>query len=62
MSLMSLSSVNQAYYLAHSYYFDKDMSYDNRILEQLKKVSVTDVKMVAEKYLNPEKTITVIIR
>ena len=62
MMFRRLSGINQAYYLAHSYYFYKDMSYDNRILEQLKKVSVTDVKKVAEKYLNPEKTITVIIR
>ena len=61
MMFRRLSGINQAYYLAHSYYFDKDMSYDNRILEQLKKVSVTDVKKVAEKYLNPEKTVTVII-
>ncbi len=62
MMFRRLSSINQAYYLAHSQYFHEDMYYDNKILEQLKKVTVTDVREVAEKYLNPEKSVSVIVR
>jgi predicted Zn-dependent peptidase len=62
MMFRRLSGINQAYYLAHSYYFEGDMYQDKNILEQLEKVTVTDVKNVAEKYLNPDKSITVIVR
>ena len=62
MMFRRLSSINQAYYLAHSYYFDGDFYADEEALSKLKEVKVDDVKQVAEKYLNVTNPVKVIIR
>lgn len=62
MMFRRLSSINQAYYLAHSYYFYNDMDYDSRFLDQLKRVSVDEVKRVAQKYLRAHNPVSVIVR
>jgi len=62
MMFRRLSSINQAYYLAHSYYFDGDIYADEEALNKLKEVKVDDVKRVAEKYLNVTNPVKVIVR
>jgi len=62
MMFRRLSSVNQAYYLGHSYYFHEDINYDGKFLEDLKNVTVEAVKSVAEKYLHPENEVYVIVK
>jgi predicted Zn-dependent peptidase len=62
MMFRRLSSINQAYYLAHSYYFDGDIYADEETLNKLKEVKIEDVKRVAEKYLNVTNPIKVIVR
>ncbi len=62
MMFRRLSSVNQAYYLGTSLFFHNDMNHDQTFLDALKKVTLTDVKRVAEKYLTPEETISIVVR
>jgi len=62
MMFRRLSSINQAYYLAHSYYFDGDIFADREMLDALNKVTLNDVKHVTEKYLKVENPVNVIIR
>ena len=62
MMFRRLSSINQAYYLAHSYYFDGDIYADEEALNKLKEVKIDDVKYVAGKYLNVSNPVEVIIR
>jgi len=62
MMFRRLSSINQAYYLAHSYYFDGDIFADEETLDALKKVTLDDVKRAVEKYMNVENPVEVIIR
>ncbi len=62
MAFRRLSSINQAYYLANSFYFHNDIDYDKKALEKLKAVTVEDIKKVAEKYLKIKNPITVIVR
>lgn len=62
MMFRRLSSINQAYYLAHSYYFDNDINSDEESLNSLKKVTMDDVKRVADKYLGVENPVKVIVR
>ncbi len=61
MMFRRLSSINQAYYLAHSYYFDGDIDADKNELDALKNVKLEDVKAAAEKYLNVENPARIII-
>ena len=61
MMFRRLSSINQAYYLAHSYYFDGDINTDNSYLEALKNVKLDDVKRAAKKYLEVENPVEIII-
>jgi predicted Zn-dependent peptidase len=61
MMFRRLSSINQAYYLAHSYYFDGDIYADEESLTKLKQVTLQDVKAVAGKYMNVENPVEVII-
>jgi predicted Zn-dependent peptidase len=49
MMFRRLSSINQAYYLGHSYYFDGDIYSDEDALNKLKEVKIDDVKRAAEK-------------
>ncbi len=62
MMFRRLSSINQAYYLAHSYYFDGDIYADEEMLDTLKKVTLNDVKRAVEKYMNVENPVEVIVR
>lgn len=62
MMFRRLSSINRAYYLAYSYYFHKDISFDSESLKTLKKVSVADVKRVAKKYLKTENPILITVK
>ncbi len=61
MMFRRLSSINQAYYLAHSYYFDGNINADKEYLEKLKNVSLKDLKRVAKKYLKVDNPIEIII-
>jgi predicted Zn-dependent peptidase len=62
MMFRRLSSINKAYYLAHSYYFYDDINYDSNFLKQLKKVTVDDVKEVARKYMQVKNPVQVVVR
>ena len=61
MMFRRLSSINQAYYLAHSYYFDGNIESDRNNLDALKSVKLDDVKRVAKKYLEIENPVEIII-
>ncbi|MCW8996419.1 MAG: insulinase family protein [Psychromonas sp.] len=62
MMFRRLSSINQAYYLGHSYYFDGDINADREELNEMKKVTFDDVKRVADKYLHVSNPVKVIIK
>ena len=62
MMFRRLSSINQAYYLAHSLYFYGDIDYDKRFLEELKTVKLGDVKRVAKKYMKVKNVVSVVVR
>lgn len=61
MMFRRLSSINQAYYLAHSYYFDGNIESDKNSLDALKNVKLDDVKRAAKKYLEVENPVEIII-
>ena len=62
MMFRRLSSINQAYYLAHSYYFDNNINADSEELNKLKNVTFKNVQSVAAKYLKVTNPIEVIIK
>jgi len=62
MMFRRLSSINQAYYLANSKFFHNDIFYDSKFLEDLKNVTVQEVKSAAKKYLQVENPVQIIIR
>jgi predicted Zn-dependent peptidase len=62
MMFRRLSSINRAYYLAHSQYFNNDINYDADFLEALKAVTLEDVNAVARKYMVIKNPITVVVR
>ena len=62
MMFRRLSSINQAYYLGYSYYFHQDIKYDKTFLDDLQNVSINDVMYVADKYLNINNPVTVMIK
>jgi len=62
MMFRRLSSINQAYYLAHSLYFHRDINYDKNILAKLKTIEISEVQSIARKYLKIENPISVIVR
>ncbi|OQX95080.1 hypothetical protein B6I21_07300, partial [candidate division KSB1 bacterium 4572_119] len=51
MMFRRLSSINQAYYLAHSLYFHGDIAYEKEFFEKLKNVKLDEVKKAAKKYM-----------
>ncbi|MEN8192935.1 MAG: insulinase family protein [Bacteroidota bacterium] len=61
MMFRRLSSINQAYYLAHSYYFDGNIDADKNSLDDLKNVKLNEVKEVAKKYLIVKNPVEIII-
>ena len=62
MMFRRLSSINQAYYLGTSLFFDHDMNHDQAFLDALKAVTLEDVNRVADKYLSAENTISIVVR
>jgi len=62
MMFRRLSSINQAYYLAHSYYFDGNIYADEEALTKLKQVTMQDVQAAVEKYMYVDKPVEVIVR
>jgi predicted Zn-dependent peptidase len=62
MMFRRLSSINQAYYMAYSLYFYGDCEHDQYFLEQLKQVTLDDIKRVAGKYMVIKNPVTVIMR
>ncbi len=62
MLFRRLSSINQGFYLGRSYYYYGDFNRAEKELDALKKVSVAEVRKVAEKYLNPKNEIFIIVR
>lgn len=62
MMFRRLSSINQAYYLGHSYYFDDDIYADEESLANLKKVTMEDVNRVIDKYLHADYPVEVVVR
>ncbi len=62
MMFRRLSSINQAYYLGTSLYFENDMNHDQTFLEALGAVTLEDVNRVADKYLSAENAISIVVR
>lgn len=62
MMFRRLSSINQAYYLGTSLFFENDMNHDQAFLDALSKVTLDDVNRVANKYLKVENPITIVVR
>ena len=62
MMFRRLSSINKAYYLAYSLYFHNDFNYDKQFLEELKNISLEDVKEVAKKYMQVKNRVLVVVR
>lgn len=62
MMFRRLSSINQAYYLGNSLYFQNNFNYDKQFLESLKNVKLSDVKEAAKKYMQIDNPVSVIIR
>jgi predicted Zn-dependent peptidase len=62
MMFRRLSSINKAYYLAHSVYFNNDFNYDKQFLEELKNVKLADVKEAAKKYMHAKNPVLIIVR
>ncbi len=62
MMFRRLSSINQAYYLAHSLYFHNDLNYDKDFLKKLKNVKLKEVVDVAEKYMHVKNPALIIVR
>ncbi len=62
MMFRRLSSINQAYYLGTSLFFENDMNHDEAFLDALKAVTLEDVNRVADKYLSAENAISIVVR
>jgi predicted Zn-dependent peptidase len=62
MMFRRLSSINQAFYLGSSLYFNNDANYDKQFLENLKKTKLADIKNVAKKYMNIINPASLIVR
>ncbi|MBC8345693.1 MAG: insulinase family protein [Candidatus Marinimicrobia bacterium] len=62
MMFRRLSSINQAYYLGYSQYFEGDMNSDTKFLNRLKAVTLVDVNRVAKKYMDGQIPISIIVR
>ena len=62
MMFRRLASINQAYYLSYSLYFNDNINYDKDFLEKLKNVKLEDVRQVMKKYMKTENEIEIIVR
>ena len=61
MMFRRLSSINQAYYLGSSHYFFDDHQHDRNVIDQLRTITVDDVRAVAEKYMKIENPILIVV-
>jgi len=62
MMFRRLSGINQAFYLGSSEYFFHAYDHDKMFLDELKKITLGDVKAVAEKYMKIDNPMTLIVR
>ena len=62
MMFRRLSSINRGYYLGHSQYFYNNINYDANFHQDLKNVTLDEVKAVAKKYMITKNPVTVIVR
>jgi len=62
MMFRRLSSINQAYYLDYSLYFENDYNYDKQFLKALRNVTLNDVKNAAKKYMVIKNPLQLIVR
>lgn len=62
MMFRRLSSINQAFYLGNSFYFQNDFNHDREFHEQLKKVKLSEVKNAAAKYMKVNNPVLVIVK
>ena len=62
MMFRRLSSVNQAFYIGSSLYFFNDYRRDRQLLDDLRKVTVSDVRAVAKKYMTIENPILIVVK
>ncbi|MEN8154692.1 MAG: insulinase family protein [Acidobacteriota bacterium] len=62
MMFRRLSSINRAYYLGYSLYFSGNIKNDQKALDDLKNVKLSDVKRVAGKYLDIKNPVLIIVR
>jgi len=62
MMFRRLSSINQAYYLGTSLFFEGNMNHDEAFLNALKAVTLEDVNRVADKYLSADNQISIVVR
>jgi len=62
MMFRRLSGINQAFYLGSSEYFFHSYDHDKMFLDEVKKITLTDVKAVAEKYMKIVNPMTLIVR
>lgn len=62
MMFRRLSSINQAYYLGRSLYFEGDMNADTIFLEDLKSVTLDDINRLAKKYMDRGNPVSIIVR
>jgi Peptidase M16 inactive domain len=62
MMFRRLSSINQAYYLGNSLYFENNYNYDKQFLDALKRVTLADVKKAAKKYMEIKNPLSLIVR
>ncbi|MEK6590324.1 MAG: pitrilysin family protein [Nitrospinota bacterium] len=59
--MSTLSRINKSYYMGLAEFYKKGLDYQERQLEELKKVRLEDIKRVKERYLSIDNLIEVII-
>jgi hypothetical protein len=62
MMFRRLSSINRAFYLGYSEYFESDIDFDSKFLKNLRKITLSDIKRTAEKYMVIKNPVKVIVR
>ena len=61
MLMYRLSRINQAYYMCINEFEGVGYDYDNKYIENLRKVTIEQVKQAAEKYLNTDNYILAVV-
>lgn len=62
MMFRRLSSINQAYYLGYSQYYENDLNADAQFLDSIKTVTLDDINRVAKKYMIVKNPVSIIVR